>query len=88
MTTGTVDAALTALTDLVETARMHRDVAVLDGWPGTAQRWAHIANQLDAARTRLIQADETDDVGIAWAFVDAGRLTIARELARRYRRSA
>jgi len=71
-------AALDALTDLVEVARKHRDETP-DNRPGWRQQWDHIANQMDAARTALIQEGD-DYLETAWAMVDSGRITIARHL--------
>jgi len=84
---GTIVAAVDALTDLVATARTHADVARLDGREGWAQNWDNLAYNLDATRTTLVQEGE-DYLPVAWAFVDSGRLTIVRYMARIGRRTA
>lgn len=81
---GTERACLDALTDLVDSARAYRDADEANRRYGTAHTFDAIAVQLDRVRTRL--AEEHDPyLAEAWAFVDAGRLTIARHLARRRR---
>jgi hypothetical protein len=77
-------AALTALTDLVETARKHRDETP-ESRPGWRHQWEHIAQQMDATRTTLVQEGD-DYLETAWAMVDSGRLTIARHLVQVSRR--
>jgi hypothetical protein len=78
-------AALTALTDLVDTARKHRDETPENriGW---RHQWDNIAQQLDATRTTLVQEGD-DYLDVAWAMIDSGRLTIARSLVRAERRT-
>jgi hypothetical protein len=83
---GTEKAALDALTDLVHTARSMRDQAEHDHNLGTMHTMNSIAVQLDRVRTRLLDEDADDYLPEAWAFVDAGRLTIARRRARLARR--
>lgn len=85
MTTGTEHAALDALNDLIATARTMRDQAGRDHNLGTMHTCDSIAVQLDRVRTRLIE-DHDEYLAEAWAFVDAGRLTIARHRARLQRR--
>lgn len=75
---------LEALTDLVDTARTHRD-SLPEERIGYRQQWETIALHLDAVRTRVVQEDDAY-LDVAWAFVDSGRLTIARLLARSGRR--
>jgi hypothetical protein len=82
---GTEQACLGALTDLVESARAYRDDAERERRFGTAQTFEAIAVQLDRVRTRLTE-EHGPYLPEAWAFVDAGRLTLARHLARRARR--
>jgi hypothetical protein len=77
-------AALEALSDLVDSARVYRDEAEHDHRIGTAQTFEGIATQLDRVRTRLTE-EHGPYLAEAWAFVDAGRLTIARHLARHRR---
>jgi hypothetical protein len=82
---GTAGEALTQLSELVRLARVYRDAATLDGRPGTAQTWASTADKLDSVRTTLLQ-EGVDYLPVAWAFVDSGRLTISRGVARDSRR--
>jgi len=77
--------ALTALSDLVETARRHRDETPADR-PGWRHQWEHIAQQMDATRTILVQEGD-EYLETAWALVDSGRLTIARSVVRAARRT-
>lgn len=86
MRDGDVAACLTALTDLVATARIHRAAAVSAGRFGTAQTFDALAQHLDRVRTRLTE-DPVGELADAWAFVDAGRLTIARHVAGSQRRA-
>lgn len=65
-------AALTALTDLVDTAR----AMILDAPTEVTKRSAiSLAHTLDAARTSLTQEGD-DYLESAWAFIDAGRRLI------------
>lgn len=80
-------AALDALSDLVETAQAWRDDLHARRLPGSAGIFDHLAAQLDLVRARLM--DEHDAyLPEAWAFVDAGRLTIAQHRSRIDRRVA
>jgi hypothetical protein len=81
MSSGTRDACLDALVDLVDSARGHRDAHEAAHKIGTAQTFDNLAKHLDAVRTTLIEEGD-DYLDVAWAFVDAGRLTIARHLVR------
>lgn len=78
MTTSSGDweAALSALCDLIDTARNQRDLAAMVHRHATASRLDGVAQHLDAVRTRMIEEPDFDLL-IAWAFVDAGRLAIA-----------
>jgi hypothetical protein len=87
MRSGTQAAALEALGDLVATARTHADVERLNRRTGWAQNWDTLASSLDAVRTRLVQEGD-DYLEVAWAFVDSGRLTIARHISRARRTPA
>lgn len=73
--------ALDALGDLVDTAR--RRASQAEGYGDAASARAHIdvADTLDRARTILVEEGD-DYLDAAWAFVDAGRLTLARFAAR------
>lgn len=82
---GTLAEALEALTELVRLARLYRDAAEVEGRPGSAQTWAQLAGHLDAVRTTALQ-EGAGYLPVAWAFVDSGRLTIGRALARDSRR--
>jgi len=73
------------LSELVRLARVYRDAAIVQHRPGTAQTWDNLASHLDAVRTTLIQEGDTYEA-VARAFVDSGRLTISRALAREGRR--
>lgn len=65
--------AITALTDLVETARdMIHDAPT----EATQRSAVNLAHTLDAARTALVQEGD-DYLDSAWAFIDAGRKLIA-----------
>jgi hypothetical protein len=86
MSQGTATSALRALQDLVDTARTQAEAERVRGYPGTAQRFDILAGGLDAARTSLVQEGESF-LPVAWAYVDSGRLTLARELIRISRRS-
>jgi hypothetical protein len=76
--TGTTSAALEALTDLVITARAQRDMAEDHKAWTSRNKFEDIARQLDATRTRL--TEDRTYLEQAWAFVDAGRLTVARQM--------
>jgi len=84
---GTIVAAVDALNDLVATARGHAAAARDQGREGWAQNWDTLAYHLDATRTTLVQEGD-DYLPVAWAFVDSGRLTIVRYMARIGRRTA
>ena len=86
-TTGEAIAAVEALSDLVATARYHAELAHAAERPGWAQNWDTLAVHLDAVRTTLIQEGD-GYLDIAWAFVDSGRLTIARHISRARRTPA
>ena len=85
MSEGTIVACTEALTDLVDTTRIMAIECDARGWIGSAHTLDTIAMQFDSTRTRLIQEGD-DYLAVAWAYVDAGRLTIAQhrtKLARR-----
>ena len=86
MSNGPQAAAFDALSDLVNTARLYRDAAEVAGLPGRTQTWDALALTLDSARTRLVEEGE-DYLPEAWGMVDAGRLTVARQLIRAERGS-
>jgi hypothetical protein len=68
-------AAARALSDLVETARVFRNLAKDKRRRDIAKRCQVIAVQLDATRTRLVQ-DGDEYLDTAWAYVDAGRRSL------------
>lgn len=73
--TATTIAATRALSDLVDSARAQAERAARLDHP--AARLRHIVRTLDSARTRLVQ-EGIDYLDTAWAFVDAGRVQLAR----------
>lgn len=79
-------AALAALTDLVDTARVNRDASEAQAWHMWTMTWGRLADHLDGVRTTLAQEGEPY-LQEAWAYVDSGRLTIARYLVRIDRRT-
>lgn len=74
-------AALAALADLVDTARRRARTAHAHHDEHTACAYATVADTLDRARTILVEEGD-DYLDAAWAFVDAGRLTLVRLAAR------
>ena len=74
-------AALAALADLVETARRRAATARAYGDDALAKALSDVADTLDRARTILVEEGDTY-LDAAWAFVDAGRLTLVRLAAR------
>ncbi|WP_309105029.1 hypothetical protein [Microbacterium sp.] len=87
-----IDHADTALADLIASARIRAERAEAHHLPDTAFVLAGIATTLSNARARLAE-DGSDYLDAAWAFVDAGRTTLAgigpdgvsRNMARAYR---
>jgi hypothetical protein len=86
MNDGPREAALAALTDLVDTARVNRDASEAQGWRMWTQTWSNLADHLDRVRTTLAQEGD-DYLPEAWGYVDSGRLTIARYMVRIDRRT-
>ena len=86
MHSGTEDAALDALSDLVATSQQYSFELRRRRLPGSAQTFDHLAIQLDLVRARL-NAEHELYLPEAWAFVDAARLTIARHLVNIDRRA-
>lgn len=74
-------AALAALAELVQTARRRASTAQWWGDTTKARAYADVADTLDRARTILVE-DGDAYLDAAWAFVDAGRLTLTRLAAR------
>ena len=72
---------LDALTDLVDTARTRAQTSEDHGDTRRARALLDIATTLDRARTILVE-DGDDYLDTAWAFVDAGRRTLARMASR------
>ena len=68
---------LRALGDLVQTARGDEARTRFFGLDQFADAFADVADTLDRCRTRLVE-EGGDYLDTAWAFLDAGRLTIAR----------
>lgn len=85
MSTGDRDAALIALDDLIVTTEGLHARCKARGWIGTAQTMQHIVASLDVVRTKL-ELEGDAYLPEAWAFVDAGRLTIARHVVNLERR--
>lgn len=81
MHTGSAIAAVEALTDLVDTIRVHRDRADREGRRAWVQTWEALGAHLDRVRTILVQEGDPY-LSEAWGYVDAGRLTLARNLVR------
>ena len=74
-------AALAALAALVETARRRAATARAYGDAPLEKALNDVADTLDRARTILVEEGDTY-LDAAWAFVDAGRLTLVRLAAR------
>lgn len=74
-------AALAALAAHVETARRRAATARAYGDVPLAKALNHVADTLDRARTILVEEGDAY-LEAAWAFVDAGRLTLVRLAAR------
>lgn len=74
-----VYSALSALSELVTTARWRQNVARYHEQWDVAGAYEQTALQLDAARTMLV-IDGLDGLDEAWAFIDAGRVHLT-ELA-------
>lgn len=74
-------AALAALAELVQTARVRARTATAYGDTRSARAYAGVADTLDRCRTILVE-DGDAYLDAAWAFVDAGRLTLTRLAAR------
>lgn len=74
-------AALAALADLVESARRRAHTATAYHDTRRARAYAEVADTLDRARTILVEEGDSY-LDAAWAFVDAGWLTLARLAAR------
>lgn len=69
-------AALTALSDLVDSARALAARARKKRRADIATRLDGIAERLDATRTRLVQ-EGSSYIPTAWVFVDTGRAALA-----------
>ena len=72
---------LDELAHLVDTARMRAQASEDHGDTRRARALRDIATTLDRARTILVE-DGDDYFDAAWAFVEAGRLTLARMASR------
>jgi len=81
----TTAAACNAIAELIRSANYERGRAKRKRLPILADQLDLTSRQLDAVRTTLVQEGD-EYLQTAWAFVDAGRLTLAKIITRIERR--